>query len=65
MRAAEQEARDRGCSHAHCDTYDFQALPFYQKLGYQVFGQLEDYPAGHTRYFLQKRTLSWPKDTKP
>lgn len=57
MGAAEQEARSRGCSHAHCDTYDFQALPFYQKLGYQIFGQLEDYPAGHTRYFLQKRTL--------
>jgi ribosomal protein S18 acetylase RimI-like enzyme len=57
MRAAEQEARSRGCLHAHCDTYDFQALSFYQKLGYHIFGQLEDYPAGHTRYFLHKRTL--------
>ena len=35
----------------------FQALSFYQKLGYQIFGQLEDYPVGHTRYFLQKRAL--------
>jgi len=57
MRAAEQEACRRGCRNAHCDTYDFQALSFYQKLGYHIFGQLEDYPAGHTRYFLQKRTL--------
>jgi GNAT superfamily N-acetyltransferase len=57
MRAAEQAARSRGCLHAHCDTFDFQALPFYQKLGYHIFGQLEDYPVGHTRFFLHKRTL--------
>ena len=57
MRAAEHEARSRGCLHAHCDTFDFQALPFYQKLGYHIFGQLDDYPVGHTRYFLQKRNL--------
>lgn len=56
--AAEQEGVARGCAHVHCDTFGFQALPFYQKLGYEVFGQLEDYPAGHTRYFLQKRDLA-------
>jgi ribosomal protein S18 acetylase RimI-like enzyme len=58
MRAAEHEAHARGCLHAHCDTFDFQALPFYQALGYSVFGQLDDYPAGHTRYFLHKRNLN-------
>lgn len=58
MIAAEQEARQRGCVHAHCDTFDFQALPFYEKLGYSIFAQLEDYPAGHTRFFLQKRDLA-------
>lgn len=57
MLLAEHEACQRGCSHAHCDTFDFQALPFYQKLGYSIFSSLEDYPAGHTRYFLQKRNL--------
>src|SRR5688572_23545483 len=56
--AAEKEARARGCIHAHLDTFSFQALPFYQKYGYTIFGQLEDYPVGHTRYFLQKRDLS-------
>ena len=55
IRAAEREAVARGCEHVHCDTFGFQALPFYLKLGFQVFGQLEDYPPGHTRYFLQKR----------
>jgi GNAT superfamily N-acetyltransferase len=58
--AAESEAAARGCTHAHVDTFGFQALPFYQKLGYVIFGQLEDYPAGQTRYFLQKRELASP-----
>ncbi len=57
IRAAEREAVERSCLHAHCDTFDFQVLPFYEKLGYEVFGKLEDYPLGHTRYFLQRRDL--------
>lgn len=55
--AAHAEARERGCQHVHLDTFDFQALPFYESLGYTIFGKLEDYPAGHTRFFLQKRDL--------
>ncbi len=55
--AAEAEARRRGCKHAHVDTFSFQALPFYQRLGYAVFGQLDEYPEGHTRYFLQRRSI--------
>ena len=54
MTMAEDEARGRGCRHAHVDTLDFQALPFYQKLGYTVWGQLDDLPPGHVRYFLKK-----------
>jgi ribosomal protein S18 acetylase RimI-like enzyme len=64
MRAAEHEAQVRGCLHAHCDTFDFQALPFYQALGYRIFGQLDDYPAGHTRYFLHKRNLHQAGNTE-
>ena len=51
---AEEEATRRGARHAQVDTVDFQALGFYQKLGYAVFGQLEDCPEGHTRYYLAK-----------
>lgn len=61
MAAAESEALARGCIHVHCDTFDFQALPFYQKLGYQTFGILADYPVGHTRYFLSKQNLEKPE----
>ena len=55
MEAIEGAARARGVESAHVDTYDFQALGFYQRNGYVVFGELDSYPVGHTRFFLQKR----------
>jgi GNAT superfamily N-acetyltransferase len=52
--AAEREARARGCHDAWLDTFSFQALPFYELHGYIVFGALENYPIGHSRYFVRK-----------
>jgi RimJ/RimL family protein N-acetyltransferase len=52
--ALEQAARERGCTHAHLDTFSFQARPFYEKLGYEVFSTLDDYPPGHRRFFMKK-----------
>ncbi len=54
MRRAEAEALERGCHHAHLTTLDFQAVGFYERLGYTVFGVLDDYPRPHQRFFLQK-----------
>lgn len=54
MRRAEDEAIRRGCRHAWLDTFSFQARGFYEKLGYRVFGTLDDYPAGHSRFFMSK-----------
>lgn len=51
---AETEALARGCKHAHLDTFSFQALGFYQKLGYEVFAELEDYPETARRFYLKK-----------
>jgi len=51
---AEEEGLRRGARQSHLDTFSVQALEFYRKFGYQVFGQLENFPAGHTRYFLSK-----------
>ena len=55
MALAEDEAVARRCHHAFLDTFDFQALPFYERLGYTVFGSLNDFPKGHVRYFVSKR----------
>ena len=52
---AEEEARARGCIGSRLDTFEFQARGFYEKLGYQLFGQLEDCPPGFSRYFMQKK----------
>lgn len=55
LHTAEQEALKRGCHSAHLDTMSFQAQPFYEKEGYQVFGVLNDLPKGHQRIFLFKK----------
>jgi GNAT superfamily N-acetyltransferase len=56
LEAAEAHARERGCTHAHLDTFGFQAGPrFYERVGYRIFGVLPDHPAGHTHYFLWRR----------
>jgi GNAT superfamily N-acetyltransferase len=54
VRAAEEEARSRGCHAMWLDTFSFQAPAFYRKLGFQEFGRLDEYPAGHSRHFLWK-----------
>ena len=54
LAAAEQEAVARGCRFAHLDTMSFQARGFYENQGYGVFGELNDLPAGHSRYFMMK-----------
>ncbi len=55
LRAAEEEARRRGCRAACLETYDFQARPFYERHGYRVFGELDGYPNGHRNFCLVKR----------
>ena len=57
LERAETVAKQRACTNAYLDTFDFQALPFYKKNGYRVYAQLENFPEGHTRYFLEKRGL--------
>ncbi len=55
MADAERFAREHGCIGVWLDTFSFQARPFYEKLGYSVFGEIEDHPRGLSRYFLSKR----------
>jgi len=52
---AEEEAQQRGAKNAYLDTFSFQAPGFYQQCGYEVFGELQDFPPGHLRYFFKKQ----------
>jgi len=51
---AEEEARRRGCSHMLLDTQAFQAKPFYERHGFNVFGQINGPPPYYPRFFMQK-----------
>ncbi len=54
LASAEKEAIKRGATAAFLDTMDWQAREFYQKQGYTIYGQLDDFPVGHTRFYLKK-----------
>lgn len=54
LRAAERAAVARGCTLAEVDTFDFQALGFYEKAGYQVFGRLPGIGGRFERFYLSK-----------
>jgi len=59
MTLAEDVVRGRGCHGAWLDTSSRRARRFYEKLGYEAFGILEnrdgERPEGHARFFLSKR----------
>jgi len=55
LELAEEEGRKRGAKNAYLDTFSFQAPKFYKDHGYQVFGELNNFPQGHQRYFLAKQ----------
>lgn len=54
LEEVEKVAKENGSHLIHLDTFDFQAKDFYLAHGYSVFGELEDCPKGHTRYFMSK-----------
>ena len=53
--AAESHARKEGCVGISLDTFEYQARPFYEKLGFELFGTLEGYPPGYRQFYLAKR----------
>ena len=55
MHVAEEESKKLGCHNALVDTFSFQALPFYEKLGYVKQMSLPNFPElGMQRHYLSK-----------
>lgn len=51
---AEWVAKDMGATKALLTTYEFQASTFYEAHGYQVVGEIKDYPPGSSYYTMVK-----------
>ena len=58
MEAAQAKGRTLNCHSAWLDTSSPKAYLFYARLGYEVFGQLENdatqSPPAHRRWFMKK-----------
>ena len=55
MTRAENHAIALGCHSAWLTT--FQARGFYEAVGYEVFGTLDNFPAAQQQHFLRKRLI--------
>ena len=58
MNHIENLGMEQGCKLSHVSTYEFQALGLYDKLGYTVFGHMDDVPLGYNDYYMQKKLIS-------
>ncbi len=54
LAAAEEFAVKNDFFFACLETASFQAREFYEKQGYEVFGELDDFPKGHTMFYMKK-----------
>lgn len=57
LQEAEKIAKEKNCRLIKLDTFSFQAPEFYKKHGFKVYGVVEDFPKGHTQYYLEKRLI--------
>jgi len=53
----EEEAIKRGCTIAYTNTFPWQAPEFYKKLGYKLYGKLDDFPEGSSLGYFSKRLI--------
>lgn len=62
MQAAEEHAIDAGCALLAVNTMDWEALDFYQNLGYFVEFERRGFAKDSTMYFLRKDlTINKPR----
>ncbi|RAP35476.1 hypothetical protein B1207_12320 [Legionella quinlivanii] len=54
MKVVDDYARKQKLSALFVDTFDFQALDFYLKQGFQLVAEIKAYLLKHDRYYLRK-----------
>ncbi|MGN9764761.1 GNAT family N-acetyltransferase [Micromonospora sp. SD12] len=60
LRAAEEEARRRGCTEVSVASFSFQAPEFYRRHGYLDTGRREGIPGGHVDHHFFKSLVTDP-----
>lgn len=63
LAAAEEEASARGCTQTVHLTYGFQARRLYEWFGYELVGQVEDFPTGTDALWFRKRLKADPPNS--
>lgn len=53
----EEEALKKGCSIAYTNTFTWQAPEFYEKLGYTLYGKLDNFPKGNSLSYFYKELI--------
>jgi hypothetical protein len=56
MENAIKAAKANHCVGIWLDSFEFQAIDFYKKFGFEAFRVLDNHPVGRKRFFL-RRTL--------
>lgn len=54
LQMVEEWATEQGCVGVWLSTYNFQAPAFYEKNGYEQFGDVSDHPRGAKRAFFRR-----------
>ncbi len=62
MEKVEKFAKENQCMGIRTDTWSFQAKGFYEKMGFTLYGQLENHPPHATDYLLKKVLITNEKE---
>lgn len=54
MNKVEEFARENNCIGIRTETWSFQARGFYEKMGFVLYGEIENHPIGAIDYSLKK-----------
>lgn len=54
MKLVEKEGRSRGATVAYTDTFTWQAPGFYEKMGYSLYGKIDNFPPGNSLSYFSK-----------